>query len=207
MKLTLAQNPDIIALTGDMVDGYPNVLRPHIEPLRDLKAPHGVFYCTGNHEYYWGAESWINVFREMGFHVLNNEHRMIQKNLSQLCIGGITDLSGSKFLSDHQSDSQKAFSGVPKDVFKILLAHQPASYTHALESGVHLQLSGHTHGGQFFPWSLIVAMAQKFYRGLYFHQGLWIYTNRGTGYWGPPQRFSIPSEVTVLTLRSKTKPV
>jgi len=205
VDLTLAQNPDLIVLTGDIIDGYPEVLRSQLEPLKNLRAPHGVFYCTGNHEYYWGIDIWLKEFQALGFTILNNEHHLLNKGASQICIGGITDLKGHQFSPAHQSDAKKAFEGVSAETVKILLAHQPASYTQALECGVHLQLSGHTHGGQFFPWSLLVAAAQRFYKGLYFHETMWIYTNRGTGYWGPPQRFTVPSEITVLRLNSRPR--
>lgn len=204
VDLTLAQKPDIIVLTGDLVDGYPEHLRPHLEPLQSLNAPHGVYYCTGNHEYYWGGPQWCEEFKAMGFDVLINEHRLLSKGGASICIGGIPDIKAQQFTPDHQADAVKTFSGVPADTTKILLAHQPAAYKQSLDAGVHLQLSGHTHGGQFFPWSILVALSQKFYRGLYFHENLWVYTNRGTGYWGPPQRFAVPPEITLLTLKKES---
>ena len=200
VDLTLSFNPDLIVLTGDMIDGYPEQLRPHLEPLQSLKAPHGVYYCTGNHEYYWGVDQWCEEFRTMGFNVLLNESRMITKGTSQICIGGVTDHRAETFSEAHKPDAIKTFSGVPKEIIKILMAHQPAAYQQSLDAGVHLHLSGHTHGGQFFPWSIFVAISHKFYRGLYFYKDLWVYTNRGTGYWGPPQRFSVPSEITQIRL-------
>lgn len=200
VDLTMKTNPDLIVLTGDLVDGYPDELRHHLEPLKSLQAPFGVFYCTGNHEYYWGGPVWCEEFRKMGFRVLLNEHEYIEKNGQKICLGGVTDLRAEQFYPDHKPDANKTFAGVPQDVIKILMAHQPAAYKQSLEAGVHLQLSGHTHGGQFFPWSIFVAITHKFYRGLYFYQNLWVYTNRGTGYWGPAQRFTIPPEITNIRL-------
>jgi predicted MPP superfamily phosphohydrolase len=200
VELTMARKPDLIVLTGDMIDGYPEELRHHLEPLRQLQATHGVFYCAGNHEYYWGIDQWLQEFRQMGFVVLVNESRRIQRGTAEICVGGLGDLRAHQFKNEHRSDGAKTFAGVPRDITKILLAHQPGSYPHALDQGVHLQLSGHTHGGQFFPFSIFVALTHKFYRGLYFHQDLWVYTNRGTGYWGPPQRFGIPPEITEIRL-------
>ncbi len=198
--MTLNLKTDLIVLTGDMIDGFPKELRYHLEPLKSLNAPFGVYYCTGNHEYYWGGLEWCEEFRQMGFEVLNNEHRLLSKGAGQICVGGVTDLRAGQFFSDHQPDAKKTFAGIPKDMIKILLAHQPGAYQQSLEAGVHLQLSGHTHGGQFFPWSIFVAITHKFYRGLYFYKDLWVYTSRGTGYWGPPQRFNVPPEITKIRL-------
>lgn len=193
-------NPDIIVLTGDIVDGMADQLREQIQPLKNLKAPLGVYYCTGNHEYYWGGEQWCQEFQKIGFKVLLNQHQILKKGSSQIALGGIPDIRGGQFVQSHHPDIAKTFKGVSKEMIKILMAHQPSAYKLSLEGGVHLQLSGHTHGGQFFPWSILVALTQKFYKGLYLHQNLWIYTNRGTGYWGPPQRFSVPPEITLLQL-------
>lgn len=200
VDLTMAQNPDAIVLTGDLVDGFPEALRPQLEPLNGLQAPHGVFYITGNHEYYWGGEQWCKEFQDMGFTVLVNEQRLIKKGPTQISIGGIPDIKAGQFVPGHKADAVRAFKDVPAETIKILLAHHPAAYTQALEAGVHLQLSGHTHAGQFFPWNLFVALTHKFSRGLYAFNGLWVYTNRGTGYWGPPQRFAVPSEITLIRL-------
>jgi predicted MPP superfamily phosphohydrolase len=200
VELTQSLHPDLIVMTGDMIDGFPEELRPHLEPLKSLHAPHGIFYCTGNHEYYWGGQQWCDEFRNMGFTVLLNESRLVTKGSANICVGGVTDLRAEQFIPEHKPDALKTFAGIPKETIKILLAHQPGAYPQSLDAGVHLQLSGHTHGGQFFPWSIFVAITHKFYRGLYFYKDLWVYTNRGTGYWGPPQRFSVPPEITYIRL-------
>lgn len=192
---------DLIALTGDFVDGTVDTLREDLTPLTQLKAKHGLFFVTGNHEYYWGAEAWCQEFRRMGFRVLLNEHAVITENQSSIVLAGVTDYRAYQFDVAHATSPSKALEGHPKDAIKILLAHQPSSYEEAFKAGVHLQLSGHTHGGQFFPWSLVVGLAHRYFKGLYNHQGMWIYVNRGTGYWGPPIRLGVPSEVTLLKLK------
>lgn len=201
---TLSLKPDLVALTGDMIDGFPDELRSQLEPLKELRAPHGVYYSPGNHEYYWGGQQWCEEFSQLGFTVLLNDHRRIDKGTAHIAIGGIPDLKAYQFLSEHRIDIVKTFSNLPRETIKILLAHHPSSYPHAIEAGVHLQLSGHTHGGQFFPWNFFVALTHKFYRGLYFYQNLWVYTSRGTGYWGPPQRFGVPAEITLIELKKGT---
>jgi predicted MPP superfamily phosphohydrolase len=185
--------PDLIALTGDFADGAVRHLRDDIMPLSELKAPYGKFFVTGNHEYYWEPKEWLDLHREMGARILNNEHVVIEKGGDKLVVAGVNDIS-------QDSNPKAAAAGAPIGVPKILLAHQPASYKEAYEAGFDLQLSGHTHAGQFFPWSLVVKLAQKYYKGLNRHENMWVYVNRGTGYWGPPIRFGVPSEITLLKL-------
>ena len=192
--------PDLIAMTGDFVDGSVAHLRSLLEPISSMKAKHGMFFVTGNHEYYWGVREWLNVFRELGARVLLNEHVVIQEKGRDMVIAGVTDLSAGGMIPEHESSPRKSIQGAPANGVKILLAHQPASYKEAADSGFHLQLSGHTHGGQFFPWSLVVKLAQRYYKGLNKHENMWVYVNRGTGYWGPPHRFAVPSEISLLTL-------
>ena len=188
-------HPDLIALTGDFVDGEVSQLQEDVQPIREMRAKHGVFFVTGNHEYYWGAAKWLTEFEKLGVKVLQNEHVQIRENGSAFVLAGITDLS-SKI-----ADPLAAIENAPKDSVKILLSHQPGSYRIAAEAGFDLQLSGHTHGGQFFPWSVVVSLAHRFYKGLGKYKGMWIYVSRGTGYWGPPIRFAIPSEITQIRLK------
>jgi predicted MPP superfamily phosphohydrolase len=192
--------PDMIALTGDFVDGSVSQLKTAIEPIAALKAKHGVFFVTGNHEYYWGVDDWIKVFRDFGARILLNEHVVIDEKGQKIVIAGVTDHSAGNMAEGHRSDPKKAIEGAPEDAVKILLAHQPASYKGASEAGFDLQLSGHTHGGQFFPWNIVVKFAQRYYKGLNKHEKMWIYVSRGTGYWGPPHRFTVPSEISLLKL-------
>lgn len=194
--------PDVLALTGDFIDGTVERLRDRIEPLSRLKAKHGVFYVTGNHEYYWGAREWVEEFRRLGFRVLLNEHEVIRKDGAEMVLAGVTDEESGGIIPEHAWNPAKAASGAPVAAIKILLAHRPSGYRVAAKAGFSLQLSGHTHGGQFFPWSLIVGMVYRFSKGLHRFENLWINVSRGTGYWGPPIRFGVPGEVSLLTLKN-----
>ncbi|RPH37287.1 metallophosphoesterase [bacterium] len=196
--------PDLVALTGDLVDGSVRHLRNEVAPLGELVAPAGKFFVTGNHEYYSGAEPWVNEAERMGYNVLLNAHQLIVRNGSAIVLAGVTDSSGGNFLSHHASDPAKAVAGAPADAVKILLAHQPRSLYSALPLGFDLQLSGHTHGGQFFPWNLLATIGQPYIAGLHKRENTWIYVSRGTGYWGPPVRLAARSEITVITLTNKT---
>jgi predicted MPP superfamily phosphohydrolase len=204
---------DAIAITGDLVDGTVAELRDHIAPLAGLRARHGTFVVTGNHEYYAGAHAWIEELRRLGLKVLLNEHVVLQtRNVrgaqndeelfeSQLVLAGVTDFTAGHFDPAHQSDPHLALYDAPPLVHtRVLLAHQPRSAPLAARAGYQLQLSGHTHGGQFFPWNLFVPMQQPFTAGLHRLHDMWIYVSRGTGYWGPPKRFGAPSEITLVTL-------
>ncbi|MCU0412395.1 MAG: metallophosphoesterase [Bacteroidetes bacterium] len=192
--------PDLIALTGDLVDGSVAHLRDDVEPLASLKAPFGRYYVTGNHEYYSGAAPWVEEVRRLGFTPLMNEHVIIEKNGERFVLGGVTDVTAGGFIAEHRSDPQRAFAGAPSDTTRILLAHQPKSINAAASVGIDLQISGHTHGGQFFPWNLLATLGQPYLKGLHDHNGTWVYVSKGTGYWGPPVRVGARSEITVLTL-------
>jgi uncharacterized protein len=196
-----ALKPDMIALTGDFVDGPVQELAPHTAPLSRLNAPHGAFFVTGNHEYYAGATAWTAEFRRLGLRVLLNEHEVIEHNGASLVVAGVTDLSAHHFNPGQRSDPRAALAGAPSNaVARILLAHQPRSAEAAARAGFDLQLSGHTHGGQFWPWNLFVRFWQPFTAGLHRLNLLWVYVSRGTGYWGIPNRFGAPSEITRLRL-------
>lgn len=195
--------PDLIALTGDFIDGPVEQLKEDIAPLAKLKAPSGVFYIPGNHEYYWGFSEWMAEFKALGAEVLLNEHRVLRRGDNALIIAGVTDYSTLHMSGAHRMDPVKALAGAPEGLVKILLAHQPASYRLAHPAGYDLQLSGHTHGGQYFPFSLLIRFFQTYYKGLNRHEDMWIYVNTGTGYWGPPLRAGVPPEITLLTLRSR----
>ena len=191
---------DLIAITGDVVDGGVPELAPHTAPLAELKAHHGVFVVTGNHEYYSGAPAWTEEFRRLGLRVLLNEHVVIEHSGARLVLAGVTDYSAYAFDPSQRSDPRAALLGSPDGVPRILLAHQPRSAHAAEAAGFDLQLSGHTHGGQFWPWNLFVSLQQPFTAGLHRLGRLTVYTSRGTGYWGPPKRFGAPSEISVLRL-------
>ncbi|WP_334188594.1 metallophosphoesterase [Noviherbaspirillum sp.] len=192
---------DMVAVTGDLVDGTVSRLAPHTAPLAKLKARHGAYFVTGNHEYYSNAHAWIPELRRLGLRVLMNEHVVLRHDGAPLVVAGVTDFSAHHFDPSHRSDPRRALAGAPAQAaVKVLLAHQPRSAPAAADAGFDLQISGHTHGGQFYPWNLFVPMQQPFTAGLNRLRQLWVYTSRGTGYWGPPKRFGAPSEITHLRL-------
>ena len=193
--------PDAVALTGDLVDGRVADLRDDVAPLAGLRARHGSFFVTGNHEYYSGVAEWTDALRGLGLTVLENAHRVLDHGGARLVLAGVRDFSAGQVVAGHRSDPQAAIAGAPADAaVRVLLAHQPRSAAAAADAGFDLQLSGHTHGGQFWPWNLFVRFQQPFTAGLHRLQDLWVYTSRGTGYWGPPKRFGAPSEITLLKL-------
>jgi predicted MPP superfamily phosphohydrolase len=192
---------DLIAVTGDLVDGSVQQLSPHTAPLARLAARHGVYFVTGNHEYYSGERAWTAEIRRLGLRVLKNEHVVLNHNGASLVLAGVTDLSAHHFDTAQHSDPAAALRGSPADAgAKILLAHQPNSAAGAAGAGFDVQISGHTHGGQFWPWNLFVGFFQPFTGGLYRLKNLRVYVSRGTGYWGPPNRFGVPSEITRIRL-------
>jgi len=196
-----ALEPDAIAVTGDVVDGSVRRLAAHTAPLGRLAARDGAFFVTGNHEYYSGAHEWIEEMRRLGLRVLLNEHVVCERDGEGVMIAGVPDYTAHHFDASHRSDPRQAAAGAPEHVrVRVLLAHQPRSAPAAAEAGFDLQLSGHTHGGQFFPWNLFVPLQQPFTAGLNKLRDLWVYTSRGTGYWGPPKRFGAPSEITRVRL-------
>ena len=196
-----ALESDLIAITGDLVDGSVPELALHVEPLARLQARHGSFFVTGNHEYYSGAAAWVSELRRLGVFVLQNEHVVLHHQGQPFVLAGVTDYSAHHFDERERSDPQAALAGAPPDAtLKILLAHQPRSAAAAEAAGFHLQLSGHTHGGQFLPWNFFVRLQQPFNAGLHRLKDLWVYTSRGTGYWGPPKRLGAPAEITRLRL-------
>jgi len=192
---------DMVAVTGDLVDGPVHELAQHVAPLSTLSSRHGTFFVTGNHEYYSGAHAWVEELQRLGLRVLMNEHVLLQHGASSLALAGVADYGAHHFDASHRSDPAAAIANVPSHVrLRVLLAHQPRSAAAAARAGFHLQLSGHTHGGQFLPWNWLVRLQQPFTAGLNRWQGLWVYTSRGTGYWGPPKRLGAPSEITHLRL-------
>jgi uncharacterized protein len=192
---------DMIAVTGDLVDGSVRDLARHTEPLARLRARHGAFFVTGNHEYYSGVLDWIEEIRRLGLAVLMNQHVVLRHGSVALVVAGVTDYSAGYFHPSHRSDPAAALAGAPSDAgVRVLLAHQPRSALAAASAGFDLQLSGHTHGGQIFPWNFLVRLQQPFTAGLHRQGRLWVYISRGTGYWGPPKRLGAPSEITHLRL-------
>jgi uncharacterized protein len=209
-----ALGADMVAITGDLVDGHVDDLRQHVAPLATLSSTHGTFFVTGNHEYYSGAHAWVDELRRLGIQVLMNEHRVlhheaghgagcatVDRDTEMVVVAGVADFSAHHFDESHRSDPAAAMAGAPAGArMRLLLAHQPRSAPAAASAGFDLQLSGHTHGGQFWPWMHFVKFQQPFTAGLHRLADLWVYTNRGTGYWGPPKRFGVSSEITHLRL-------
>lgn len=199
-----ALSPDVVAITGDLVDGSVDDLRNEIAPLGELRAKHGVFFVTGNHEYYSGAEAWCAHLRSLGVRVLDNERVRIGGERDGQDDGASFDLAGvNDFNAPARGhDLAKALAGRDPSRELVLLAHQPRSITEAAAHGVGLQLSGHTHAGQMFPWNLLVKLQQPFVAGLHRVRDTWVYVHRGTGFWGPPMRVGAAPEIARIELRS-----
>jgi predicted MPP superfamily phosphohydrolase len=193
--------PDVIAVTGDLVDGSVARLSEHTAPLSQLSARYGSYFVTGNHEYYSGAAAWVAEVTRLGLRVLQNEHVVLSHNGAALILAGVNDYSAPP-PAPNANTAAMALEGAPSGP-RVLLAHQPRSAMQASEAGFDLQLSGHTHGGQFLPWNLLVPLQQPFVSGLHRLGRLSVYVSRGTGYWGPPNRFGAPSEITLLTLEAE----
>ncbi|RYY71463.1 MAG: metallophosphoesterase [Comamonadaceae bacterium] len=195
-----ALEADVVAVTGDLVDGSVAELAMHVAPLAQLRARDGSYFVTGNHEYYSGVHAWTTELARLGLHVLHNTHVVLRRGDASLVLAGVPDYTGHHFDAAHKSDPAAALRDAPTGAPKVLLAHQPRTATAAAAAGFDLQVSGHTHGGQFFPWSLFVPLQQPYTAGLHKLGGLQVYVSRGTGYWGPPKRLFAPSEISELTL-------
>ena len=199
-----SQTPDVVVVTGDVVDGSVALLGEHASPLGRLQARYGAYLVTGNHEYYSGAHQWITEFRRLGLTVLMNEHRVLRHQDIELVLAGVTDFNAGQFDRSHASNPAAAMAGAPAQAaVRILLAHQPRTAAAAEAAGFDLQLSGHTHGGQFWPWNFFVPLQQPYVAGLHRRGRLQVYVSRGTGYWGPPMRIGARSEITRIRLRSE----
>jgi hypothetical protein len=203
VERTNALSPDIVAITGDLVDGSVSALRDAVAPLANLRARHGVFFVTGNHEYFSGADEWMKELPRLGVRVLANERVSIGAGDSSFDLGGIDDRSAERY-GGLATDAAlaRALGGRDPQRELVLLAHQPRSMLDAAPFGVGLQISGHTHGGQIWPFGFLVRLQQRFWPGLHRHGDAQIYVSRGTGYWGPPMRLAEPAELTHLTLES-----
>ncbi|MDB4958522.1 MAG: metallophosphoesterase [Myxococcales bacterium] len=195
-------SPDLIALTGDLIDGRVEDLRDDVAPLGDLRAKHGVFAVTGNHEYYAGADPWIAEISRLGARYLRNERVTIGSGEASFDLAGVDDHTAESY-PGHGEDLRAATAGRDPNRALVLLAHQPRQVRRAAKHGVDLQLSGHTHGGQIWPWHFIVRLQQGgLLAGRYQYEATQLYVTRGCGYWGPPVRLFAPLEITRLILRS-----
>jgi hypothetical protein len=185
-----ALDADLIVITGDLVDGRLEELREHIEPLRALRARDGVYAVTGNHEYYWNAEAWLEHLRSLGMRILRNEHVTIRDAFE---LAGADDSTAAE-------DVPRAVAGRDDKLPVVLLAHHPKTIARAVAAGVDLQLSGHTHGGQLLPLGWLSRLFEPRVAGLGRFGATWLYVSEGTGFWGPPMRIGTSSEIALLTL-------
>jgi predicted MPP superfamily phosphohydrolase len=196
-----ALQPALVAITGDLVDGTVEQLGSEVAPLAQLRSHFGTYFVTGNHEYYSGAATWTAHLRRIGMRVLTNEHVVLRRGGTELVLAGVPDIMVQAFDPGQRSDPGAALRGAPPQARpRILLAHRPRSAQAAARAGFDLQLCGHTHGGQFWPWNLVVRFQEPLSIGLDRLDNLWVYTSRGTGFWGPPQRLGVPAEITCLRL-------
>jgi predicted MPP superfamily phosphohydrolase len=197
VKETNALAPDLVVITGDLVDGSVEQLREHVAPLAELRAKDGVYFVTGNHEYYSGADAWLAHLATLGIRTLRNE-RVDVRGVFELA--GVDDASAGRILPHHGQDVARALAGRDPSRALVLLAHQPKAFKHAVAGGVDLQLSGHVHGGQLIPFNWLVKIDQPYIEGLHREKDSWIYVSPGTGYWGPPMRVGTVCELTHIEL-------
>jgi predicted MPP superfamily phosphohydrolase len=196
---------DVIAVVGDLVDGTVEQLRPALASMAELRARHGVFFVTGNHEYYSrsGARAWMDELDSMGLRVLRNQRVAIGSGTDTFDLAGVPDHGATRFPEDGPAeDIAAALAGRDPMRAVVLLAHQPITIHKAASLGVDLQLSGHTHGGQIWPWGALVRLQQPFIRGLHRIGESQLYVSCGTGFWGPPMRLGAPAEITEIILRA-----
>jgi predicted MPP superfamily phosphohydrolase len=198
-----ALKPDVVAITGDLVDGSVPRLAPHVAPLARLQARHGVYFVTGNHEYYAGAQEWCEHLATLGVRVLRNERVSIGTGSDSYDLAGVDDFAGRHFGHGHGADVDRALAGRDESREVVLLAHQPRAVVEAERAGVGLQISGHTHGGQIWPFNYLVRLQQPVTSGLERFGRSLIYVSNGTGYWGPPMRLGSPAEITQLVLEAR----
>jgi predicted MPP superfamily phosphohydrolase len=198
--------PDVIAVVGDLVDGSVEALRPAIAPMRDLRARFGTFFVTGNHEYYSssGARAWMNELESIGMRVLRNQRMPVGTGEAGFDVAGVPDHTAGRFPGEGPGENVgQAMAGRDPSRAVVLLAHQPIAIHEAARHGVDLQLSGHTHGGQIWPWGALVRLQQPYVRGLHRLNDTQLYVSCGTGFWGPPMRIGAAAEITEIVLRSR----
>lgn len=199
---------DLVCHTGDIADGTAERRRAQAAPLGTVRATRARVYVTGNHEYYSEAQGWVDLMDELGWEPLRNRHLLLERDGDTLVVAGVDDVTAeSSGLAGHGAHLAGALHGTDPDYPVLLLAHQPKFVDRAAAGGVDLQLSGHTHGGQIWPFHHLVRIDQPALSGLSHHgTRTLLYTSRGTGFWGPPFRIFAPSEITLLVLRSPQRP-
>jgi predicted MPP superfamily phosphohydrolase len=196
-----ALDPDLVAITGDLVDGDARLLAGEVAPLARLRARHGVYFVTGNHDHYSGASAWCSALEGLGIRVLRNEREEIRVGDAVFDLVGVDDHRGDVFGREGGEDLDRALAGRDPARPAVLLAHDPSTFKRASSQGIDLQLSGHTHGGQIWPFAWLVRLAIPFVAGLYRRAGAILYVSRGTGFWGPPMRLRSPAEIGEIVLR------
>ncbi len=197
-----ALRADLVAVTGDLADGDARKLAGEVAPLAGLRAEHGTFFVTGNHDHYSGAESWVAMAAELGMRPLRNERVTITHGAGCFELAGVDDHRADLVDGGIGEDLPRALADRDADAPLVLLAHDPTTFIEASRMGVSLQLSGHTHGGQIWPFRYLVRLAIPFVAGHYRRNGCQLYVSRGTGFWGPPMRLFAPAEITEIVLRA-----
>jgi predicted MPP superfamily phosphohydrolase len=201
VDMTKALAPDLIVLTGDIVDGTVSRLAARVAPLQALTSGDRAFFVLGNHDYYSGAAPWTEHFKAMGFRVLENAHVTIARGAARLLIGGVIDFAARMSDPEARPRPDLATDVDARPDFRLLLAHNPKIAREAEQAGFDLQLSGHTHAGQFFPWTIVIHWVHGPHAaGLSRRGRLWVYVSAGTGTWGPPVRLGSRPEITLLRL-------
>lgn len=195
---------DVVCHVGDIADGTVQRRRNQASPLASVRASAARVYVTGNHEYFNEAQGWLDYMESIGWSALHNRHLVIERGGDRLVIAGVDDATAQgSGVHGHGEDLATALAGADPALPVLLLAHQPKQIPQAVAAGVDLQISGHTHGGQIWPFNVLVRLDQPAVQGLSRHGArTQLYTSRGTGFWGPPFRVFAPSEITLLTLRS-----
>jgi predicted MPP superfamily phosphohydrolase len=203
VEIVNEQRPDVVAIVGDLVDGEVDELRDDVAPLADLVSEQGVYFVTGNHEYFVDTRAWLRHLPTLGVDVLHNERVTLTRGTATFDLAGIDDrTAASSGVPGHGANLHAALDGRDERSPVVLLAHQPVQVERAAAAGVDLQLSGHTHGGQLWPFDYVIRLDQPALEGLSRVGDTQLYVTRGAGYWGPPMRIGARPEVTVVELRS-----
>ncbi|NMB74542.1 MAG: metallophosphoesterase [Myxococcales bacterium] len=202
LDLTREQNPDLVAITGDFSDASVAQLGPEVQTLAELEPPHGVFFVTGNHEFYGDWPSWRAELQRLGVEILENRHVVVERDGARLVVAGVHDPEVRRMLPGGVSDVAAALEGTDPELPVILLAHQARTISQPAAARAGLILSGHNHGGQIWPWTYFVRLQQPIIDGLHRFGDTWVYASQGTGFWGPPMRLFTRNEVTLIVLRA-----
>ena len=193
--------PDLVVITGDLVDGPVEHLADEVAPFAGLRAKHGAWFVTGNHDYYSGVDPWVACVERLGLRALRNQHTTIGSGAASFDLAGVEDHHAHLVSKTQREDLDAALAGRDPERPVILLAHDPAGFAKAARAGVDLQLSGHTHGGQIWPFRYLVRLSTKWVAGHYRKGASQIYVSRGTGFWGPAMRLFAPAEIGEIRIK------